>query len=91
MISYKWELQDGGKIFLEKDSHPSKAYPCAYQLRYEAGKVNEIVDYNLNAETPFCKKYMSRILLDSNVNTYSWENIDDIVNEANVLVALGRR
>lgn len=93
MISYEWQLVDGGKILLEKDPQPLPGYESTYQLRYEdIDTPNGILDYNFSMDERFEYRVasLSLISISYNLEFSNSELLKTIVDEANTLVSLGR-
>ena len=89
MIKYHWELKGGGQILLEKDPAPLKGYPNSYQLRYKTSEFDAGIDFNFDIHQPFETRFAYRALCELMVEC-DHNSLDVIINEANVLVELGR-
>jgi hypothetical protein len=89
MIKYQWELPSGGRLLLEKDPAPLKGFPKSYQLRYQTDEYNAGIDFNFDVNQPFETRFAYQTLCDL-IADCDYVAVDIIINEANVLVELGR-
>lgn len=94
---YTWDIGDYRQIILERDPNPLSHAPDTYQLKLvglnDQGRILEdsVIDFNFSEEEPFDFKTVCGTLRYNNILSITKDEIDELINKANLAVTLVRK